>query len=1032
MVPAGAKAQQLKNLIGTVTDAATGEPMPTVSIKLKRTNTAVSTDANGKYSIRVNSSDILIFSYLGYETRSLLVGDRTVLNVTLKNDEKSLNEVVVVGYGQVNKIDLTGSVSQVKLQDMEKAPVGSFEQALQGRVAGVAISSTDGQPGEGLNIVIRGGNSITQSNSPLYVIDGFPVEDFGSGAINPDDIESINILKDASATAIYGARGANGVILIETKKGKVGAPVITFNNTIGVQRRQKTIDMMTPYEFVKYQLDFDPVSANTYYLASKGRTLEDYVNIQGVNWQDQVFRTSINRIHNIALRGGNQQTKYSVSGSIYDQEGILLNSAYDRYQGRIAIDQEISKKLSAGFNVNISKRKTDGSIIREGEGSTVTSHLLSRVWAYRPVTGSDDLNLLEEEMDDEAENQFDARFNPVVTSNNAYNIRKTTDVSANGYLNYKITPSLTFKTTGTVYNYTISSDNFYNSKTPQGSLISYFNSKGINASVSSGERLTLSNNSVLTFNKTYNKSHKLTVMAGIEVQASKYNGSGYATQQIPNEELGIAGMDQGNPLSTLSTRSEYSLFSSFGRLSYGYKSKYLFTVTARADASSKFSEENRWAFFPAVAAAWNMHSEDWFKDNLKFVSTSKLRFSYGLNGNNRVSEYSRFYSLDQPFNASYSWGNGTPQLGAYVTSLANKKLKWETTESYDLGWDLAFLKGKIDLVLEVYRKNTRDLLLNALLPTSSGYSSAMKNVGSIRNEGLEVTLSTVNIKTKKFSWNSDFNISFNKSKILALNESQDKLFSTPSFISQYTTNPLYISEVGQPVGMFHGFVWEGTYKYEDFDSPSPGVYRLKTGVPDNGTTTVQPGDIKYRDLNNDGTINAFDLTILGRGLPIHTGGFNNNFSYGNFSLNVFFQWSYGNKIYNANRLLFEGNGNVRTLFNQYASYADRWTPENPESDIFKARGQGVIGYHSSRVMEDGSYLRLKTLALDYKIPSKYLKPLYIKSLIFGVAGQNLITWTKYTGMDPEVSTRNTTLMPGFDYSAYPIARTLVFTLKTTF
>lgn len=1024
-------ALQQLTVTGRITDSL-GVGLPGVSVRLQGSQMGTVSDANGNYKIAVpESGSVLVFTFLGYTTQIHRISGRKVLNVTLKEQSIGLSNVVVIGYGAVEKPDLTGSISQVNLKDMEKAPVGSFEQALQGRAAGVAISATDGQPGEEMNIVIRGGNSLTQDNSPLYVIDGFPVEDYNNSAINPDDIASLTILKDASSTAIYGARGANGVILIETKKGKVGAPVITFNNSVGVQHVQKTIETMGPYEFVKYQLDFNPASANTYYLASKGKTLEDFRNVKGINWQDQVFRTTINRIHNIAIRGGNQQTKYAISGSIYDQEGILLNSAYDRYQGRISLDQTVSKKLSAGFTVNISRRKTDGAVIREGEGTTVTSHLLSAVWAYRPISGND-VNLLEEEIDEDAENSFDARFNPVSSSLNAYNIRKYADVTGNGYFNYKITPALSLKTTGTVLNSTTASENFYNSKTPRGSLISYFNTKGINAAVSAGERLTLSTNSVLTFNKTYNKVHKLTTMSGFEIQSSKYNGSGYSTQQIPNEELGMAGMDQGNPLSTSSTRTEYSLFSGFGRLSYGYRSKYLFTATVRADASSKFSSNNRWGYFPAVAAAWNMHSEDWFKEKLSFVYSSKLRFSYGLNGNNRVSEYTRFISLDQPFAASYSWGNNTPMLGAYITSPANENLKWETTESFDLGWDLAFLKGKVDLVVDLYRKNTRDLLLNALLPLSSGFNSAMKNVGSVRNEGLEITLNTTNIKTKKFAWNSDFNISFNSSKILSLNESQDKLFSTPSFISQYTVNPLYISEVDQPVGMFHGFVWEGTYKYDDFDKSPAGVYTLKTGVPDNGLTTVQPGDIKYRDLNNDGTINAYDLTIIGRGLPVHTGGFNNNFSYKNLSLNVFLQWSYGNDVYNANRLSFEGNGNVRTLFNQYASYQNRWTPENPESNIFRAGGQGPIGYHSSRVLEDGSYLRLKTLSLDYSIPAKHIKRYYMKNLTFGVAGQNLITWTKYSGMDPEVSTRNTTLMPGFDYSAYPIARTVVFSLKTTF
>jgi TonB-linked SusC/RagA family outer membrane protein len=946
----------------------------------------------------------------------------------LATDEKSLSEVVVIGYGQVRKPDLTGAVSQVKLQDMEKAPVGSFEQALQGRVAGVVVSSTDGQPGQGMNIVIRGGNSLTQSNAPLYVIDGFPVEDASNLSINPDDIESMSILKDASSTSIYGARGANGVIVIETKKGKIGAPVVTFNNTVAVQSVPKTIDMMNPYEFVKYQIEMDPVKADQYYLAGYGKTLEDYKNVAGIDWQNEIYRTSLNRIHNIGVRGGNQQTRYAISGSIFSQDGIIIGSGYDRYQGRIALDQTVSKKLNVGINVNLSRRISNGPIIREGDGSTITSNLLTRAWSYRPVTGSG-VNLLEEEDDDEAINQFDARFNPVSTAVNANDNRMNNDVSANAYLQYKFTPALSFKSVGTFYNANVLTENFYNSKTPQGTSLSYFNSKGVNALTNFSERLTLSNNSTLTYNKTYKGGHKFTAMGGVELQSSKYKGYGYSTQQIPNEELGMAGMDQGNPLATSSTLQEYALFSMFGRLDYNYKSKYMLTATLRSDGSSKFSRENRWGYFPAMAVAWNMQSEGWFKNTFDYINTSKLRFSYGLNGNNRVSEYSRFISLDMPISSAYSWGNASPTVGGYITSLPNVNLKWETTESMDLGWDLSFLKGKLDLVVDFYRKNTRDLLLNASIPSNSGYSNAMKNVGSIRNEGLELTLSSVNLKTKNISWNTDFNISFNRNKVLALNEAQERLFNVPSFIGQYSVNPLYISEIGKPVGMFYGFIWEGTYKQDEFNGTL-----LKPNIAGNGDPREQivPGDIKYKDLNGDGTIDAGDLTIIGRGVPIHSGGLNNNFTYKNFSLNVFFQWSYGNDVYNANRLTFDGNGNERILLNQFASYIDRWSPENPDSDVYRAKGQGPYGFHSSRVLEDGSYLRLKTVSLEYSIPLKYIKGMSMKRLDVGVSGQNLLTWTNYSGMDPEVSTRNVTLMPGFDYSGYPLARTIAFSLKATF
>ncbi|NGF55775.1 TonB-dependent receptor [Parapedobacter sp. SGR-10] len=1010
-----------------------GEPLPGASVYAKGENRRVAASANGSYSITVKSENsILVFSYVGYESQEVRVGNRKNIDINMRLNEQNL-DVVVVGYGQeINKIDLTGAVSQVNMEDVEKAPVGNIAEALQGRIAGVNISADDGQPGDELSIVIRGGNSLTQDNSPLYVIDGFPVEEYSSSSLNPDDIESINILKDASATSIYGARGANGVIVIETKKGQIGAPVVTFNNTLGVQQVQNLVELMSPYEFVKYQYEWNPSNATTRYL-SNNRTVEDYKNVKGMDWQSAIFRVSLNRRHNIAVRGGNSSTRYAISGNIYNQEGIILNTGYNRYAGRVSLNQNISKKIDASINVSISKRKAWGGTIREGDGGTVTSALLARAWAYRPTTGKafdEDEDVWEEEADEDMITQYDSRLNPVVTQSNIYNPKYTTDISANGSVSYKIIPSLTLRSTGTLFTSMSRTEAFYNSKTPQGNLRSILNIRGINASVNNGERITWSNNTTLNFNKTYKRSHKITALGGLEVQESMYKTYGYAAQKIPNESLGMAGMNQGIPLTIRSTWRDYALFSVFGRADYSYKSKYIFTATMRADASSKFSVANRWGYFPAMALGWNMDREKWFKKQ-QFVTSSKMRFSYGLNGNNRIGEYTRFPLVTLPNAAAYSWGNSTPEWGA-VVDLPTPDIKWETTENMDLGLELGFLKKKVNLEIDFYRKNTRDLLMNARIPTSQGFATAMKNIGSVRNEGIEITLNTKNIKKKNFSWNSDFNISFNRGKILALNGEEDKLFSYPSFISQYSTNPLYIAEVGKPVGLFYGYVWEGTYKYADFDNPAEGVYVLKNNVTGNGSDLVQPGDIKYRDLNGDLTIDEKDLTIIGRGLPIHTGGFNNNFTYKNFSLNVFLQWNYGNNIYNANRLSFEGNGNTRANFNQYASYANRWTPENPDSDIFRTKGQGVIGWHSSRVIEDGSYLRLKTVALNYNLPLNLIRRAYMKKVTVGVAAQNLLTWTNYSGMDPEVSTRSRNLMPGFDYIAYPLARTVVFKLNTTF
>lgn len=1031
-LPEMKKRRQTMKISGRVM-SNTGKPLPGVSVRVQGESRRAVTDSDGNYRVEVSEPDaILVFSHIGFEVQQTKVGDRRSIDIILVSEEQQLEELVIVGYGQeVSKLDLTGSVSQVNMDDVAKAPVGNIDEAMQGRIAGVSISATDGQPGEEMNIVIRGGNSLTQDNSPLYVVDGFPMEEFESSSINPEDIESITVLKDASSTSIYGARGANGVILIETKQGEVSAPVITFNNMIGIQQVQKKMDMMSPYEFVKYQQELSPSLANNIYLGGYDRELEDYKSVEGISWQDEIFRSSLNRRHDLSVRGGNVNTRYAISGSVYDQSGVILNTGYKRYSGRITINQKISDKVDAYLNVAVTGRERYGGTVREEDGASITAGLLTRVWGYRPITGTwNEEDLLEADMDEEALDQYDNRLNPLVTQSNLYMPRYNTDISARGYLQYKITPSLTLKSTGSLYTSMLRNEAFYNSKTGRGSLRSMFNTRGINASVSHGQRVTWSNNTTLNFRKNYSRTHRVTGIGGIEMQSSSYKSYGFESQQIPNESLGMAQMAQGIPLGISSEWRDYSLFSVFGRVDYSYRSKYILTGTLRADASSKFSPQNRWGYFPAAAAAWNMHRESWFKQQ-NFITSSKLRLSYGLNGNNRIPEYVRFPTISFPENAAYSWGNGSPIWGA-IPNLPTPHIKWETTENIDLGLELSFLQGQFDLEIDLYRKNTRDLLLNALIPTSQGFSHAMKNIGSVRNEGLEITLNTINIEKEAFSWNSSFNISFNRGKILKLNDAQDRMYAVPRFISQYAANPLYIAEVGNPVGMFYGYVWDGTYKYADFDSPAEGVYHLKSDVTSNGDTEVQPGDIKYRDLNGDMTIDDKDLTIIGRGLPIHTGGFNNNFVYKGFSLNVFLQWNYGNNIYNANRILFDGNGNVRSSLNQFASYEDRWTPENPNSDVFRTRGQGVIGWHSSRVLEDGSYLRLKTVSLDYSLPQRLIKPAYLKRLTLGVAAQNLLTWTNYSGMDPEVSTRAGNLTPGFDYIAYPLPRTVVFTLNATF
>lgn len=1019
-----------REITGTVKDSK-GLFLPGVTVAVKGATIGTITDEKGQFKLNIPANATsLVFSFIGMKTQEITLNNKAKIDIVMEEANLDLGEVVVIGYGSVYKSDLTGSVGVANVQDMSKAPVASFAEALAGRTAGIQVNSNDGQPGGGLNITIRGAGSLTQSTSPLYVIDGFPIEDPDPYDLNPEEIESITILKDASATAIYGSRGANGIIVIETKKGKVSAPIVTLNSTYGFQQVQKKMDVMSPYEFVKYQTELNPTFAASNYLQND-RTLDYYKDVKGINWQDEIFRNSPMMNNNLSIRGGNSETKYSISGSIYDLNGVVINTGFSRYQGRISLDQNIGKKIKVGVTANYSKMKSFGQKVADSPTSSFTSYLLSRAWGYRPVSGKDNFNLIEADYDPDLIDQYNVRLNPVTTSNNDYTRDISGTVLVNAYVQYKILKNLSLKMTGATSNYRLRNERFYNSKTPQGSLLNLFNTKKVNGSISFTERNIWSNENTLTYNNTFGKNH-LSLLGGFSMQENKMDQYGYASQLLPNEELGMMGLDEGIPYIGSATDGANGMVSYFGRADYGYNSKYIFTATLRGDASSKFAPGHKWGYFPSGAFAWNMHNEKFMKAH-SYVSNSKLRLSYGVTGNNRISDFDYYSKLSMPIGSSYSFNNASPSPGIIPVNLANKDLKWESTREINIGYDLGLFKNRMELTIDVYRRTTSDLLLNSDIPSTSGYLRMLQNVGKIRNEGLEFTLNTLNIKSKTFSWESNFNISFNRNKVLELSSGKESLFNTVSFESQYSA-PLYISQVGQPAGMFYGYVFDGVYQLSDFDSPSPGTYILKNTVPTNGNNRdlIQPGEIKYKDVNSDGVVDSYDLVVIGRGQPIHTGGFTNTFTYKGFTLNLLLQWSYGNQIYNANRLMFEGNGNGRTDLNQYASYVDRWTPENPTNKNFKTGGQGPIGFHSSRVLEDGSYLRLKTVSFGYSIPTRYIKKLYLNRLNLSVSSQNLLTWTKYSGMDPEVSVRNSVLTPGFDFSAYPIPRTVVFGINATF
>jgi TonB-linked SusC/RagA family outer membrane protein len=1004
-----------------------GDVLPGVSIRLKGSNTVTQTNSSGAFKFSIPElKGTLVFSYTGFVTKEVTITTATVYNVKLESSTSTLDDVIVVGYGSTTKRDLTGAVGSVNIVDLQKAPVASFEEALAGRLAGVYVSASDGQPGAPLQITIRGNNSVTQSNSPLYVIDGFPMEDPENNTLNPAEIESMEVLKDASATAIYGARGANGVFIITTKKGKIGTPTISYQNYFGIQENIKQQKMMSPYEFVKYQIEFNPSVYTPIYLKN-GRDLDYYKGVEGINWQDKIYRTGNVQNHFLSLNGGTDKTRYSISGSMLDQQGIIINSGFRRYQGRVVLDQTVTPKLRVGVNANYTNTKTYGTIATEQNGSA-TASLMYSVWGYRPVTGDPlmDEQLLEEPFDPEIDPTAEYRINPFISTTNEFNPSYVNALSVNTYAEYKFGNNLTFRTTGSIVNRATKKEIFNNSNTRAGNPLSSVN--GVNGSILHYDVTNLLNENTLTYKKSFNKVHNVNAVAGFSLQEISNSNSGFGASMLPNESLGISGIEEGIPFRLLSGSSKSALMSFLTRLNYNYKSRYFLTASFRADGSSKFAPKNRWAYFPSGSAAWLFSEEDFMK-NVSFISNAKVRASYGLTGNNRVSDYASMLAMQINNGSGYNFNNSAMN-GIVPFTLGNKDLKWETTSQADIGIDLGLFKNKVTITADYYNKKTYDLLLNSSLAPSQGYLNGLRNVGKVGNKGFEFTINTINIKNKNFSWNTNFNISFNRNKVLALTEEDPSILSRINWGNFSNAYP-YIAIPGKPIALLYGYVWDGVYQYSDFNQLSNGNYVLKDNIPNNGQSraTVQPGFIKYKDLNGDGVVDGFDQTIIGNPNPTHTGGFSNNFTYKGFDLNVFFQWSYGNDLLNANRIVFEGGENRNSL-NMFASYANRWTPENQTNDLYKVYGQGPLVY-SSRTIEDGSYLRLKTVAFGYTFNNSLLKRIKVKTLRVYASGQNLYTWTNYTGLDPEVSTFASALTPGFDWSAYPKARTVTFGINLT-
>ena len=811
----GAVAQSLVR--GTVIDD-TGLEVIGASILVKGTNQGTITDMEGKFSLSVpDANAVIVVSYIGYQTLEIKVDVTKPMSIVLKEDAEVLEEVVVVGYQEVKKKDLTGSVAKADMNDLLNTPVGSFDQTLGGRVAGVNVTSSEGTPGGNMNIVIRGNNSLTQDNSPLYVIDGFPVEDAAmASTINPSDIESLDILKDASATAIYGARGANGVVIITTKKGTIGKPQITYDGSVTMHNASRKIPMMDAYEFVKLQAEMYPIQVTSenggYLMMYEGKqwTLDDYKNIEQYNWQDEIFRTAFQHNHSLRLTGGTEGIRYNASTSYYDQQGVLLNTGFERFQMR-ANTVVKRDKLDISLTTNYSRSIQTGSTPSENSYSGM-NNLFYSVWGYRPVTFPNKplSSLMDNVMDDAVDNSNDYRFNPILSLKNEYRKNYINNLQINGYVAYEIMKGLKLKVSGGYTYDSRKNDQFNNSKTRYGGPTS---TDKVNAQVIRNERLTWLNENTLTYQTNIKRKHFFNALVGVTFQNSDYEYYSFRTTHIPNESLGMAGMYEGQANTTNSYKTSWSMMSYLGRLNYNYKSKYYATASFRADGSSKFSKGNRYGYFPSASLAWNFMEEDFMKPLGKVLDSGKLRASWGLTGNNRIGEYD-YYALMQALKSKLGdyISNGSVPSGVYPINgdnttvgtvpiaIGNDNLKWETTEQWNVGIDLSFFRERINFTADVYRKVTRDLLLNASVPLSSGFYSATKNIGKVKNDGLELSLSTKNITTKNFTWTTDFNIAFNKNEVLELAENQTSLLTAATFDQDYNSQTSYIAKVGLPMG----------------------------------------------------------------------------------------------------------------------------------------------------------------------------------------------------------------------------------------
>lgn len=1001
-------AQQVIN--GTVT-TSDREPLPGVSVAIKGTTTGVVSDTNGKFSLTAKPTDILVASYLGFKTQEIKVGKQTVLHIVMTDDVALLDEVVVVGYGTQKKSDVTGSVSSIKPENLQNISLTRVDEALQGQIAGVQIVNNDASPNAKISIHIRGVNSITAVSEPLVIIDG--MQGGNMSDVHPNDIESLEVLKDGSATAIYGSRGAGGVILITTKKGATKKPSITYNGFFSLQQIGKKMDLMNGEEYAGY-INQNRIARNLspIFTGEEGALpTPEYYRTHSTDWQDEIYRLGYTQNHHLSILGKSDYISYGIAGDFTDTKGIVVNSHYKKYALRSNLTIDLHKKVQLRLNSYFSSSKDQPTTLdsRDQYGSPVYAAL--NFAPTRPVYEAD--GTYSKPGGGYGSN---TEYNPLALALEPITRNRLNTVIVNPELEIRIFHNLKFQTSASYHLIDGEYDWYYNEKVISNSAPA--DNAIRTASISDDRWMHFQNTNLLNFEDVFNEKHRVGATAVLEQQYTKstsnYAGaSGFLTNEKEYKNLGLGE----NTLKPSSYESYQTLLSYMGRLNYTFDDRYSVNLTMRADGASVFAKNNKWGYFPSIGMAWNLSNEK-FMEQFAKVDNLKLRLSYGTVGNQAISPYQSLDLMRTGGAPSYSFNGGaslTPGV-ALSTAAGNPNLKWEVTKQYNGGIDLSLFKGRLNVTFDAYRKITTDLLFEKQLFLASGQSTQMVNTGKIRNQGVELVAGGTPVQTKFFEWNSNFTFSLNRSKVLALNDGIDEVnLGSPGMPGFSDAIRL---EVGKPIGLVKGFRYDGVWKSNE--KVLAGAYG------------VEPGSPKYYDKDNNGIIDSNDMVTIANTLPDFTYSWSNNFRFGNVTLSMLWVGVQGNDIVNLGRFMIEGNadGLSRKLLG-------RWTPENENTNIpghdFKGNQR-----NSSQWVENGSYLRLKNLTVGYNLPTRLLKKVNIASLRVYATGVNLLTFTKYSGYDPEannaasIASGDPAPFSGFDMGSYPSQRKYTVGLDLTF